>query len=65
MFEQYSEILTIDEVAELLLIGRSRVYNMLRTGELPAFRIGEVWKIPKKGVEEYILKQSGLSRNHD
>ena len=65
VFEQYSEILTIDEVADLLLIGRSKVYNMLRTGELPAFRIGEVWKIPKKGIEDYILTQSGLNRNHE
>ena len=60
MLDQYGEILTIDEVCEVLLVGRGRVYTMLKNGEIPAFRIGDVWKIPKKGLEEYIVHQSGL-----
>ena len=60
MLDQYGEILTIDEVCEVLLVGRGRVYTMLKNGEIPAFRIGDVWKIPKQGLEEYILHQSGL-----
>ena len=63
MFEQYGEILTIDEVCEVLLIGRGRVYELLKAKELPGFRIGDVWKIPKKGVEQYILEQSGLKKS--
>ncbi len=62
MFDQYGEILTIDEVCDILLVGRGRVYAMLREKELPGFRVGEVWKIPKKGVEEFILQQSGLKK---
>lgn len=62
MFEQYGEILTIDDVCEVLLIGRGRVYELLKEKKLPGFRIGDVWKIPKKGVEQYILEQSGLKK---
>ncbi len=60
MFEEYGEIMTIDEVSEVLLVGRGRVYEMLKSNELPSFRIGEVWKIPKKGLEEYIISRSGI-----
>ncbi len=62
MFEKYGEIMTIDEVCEVLLVGRGRVYQLLRNKEIPSFRIGEVWKIPKKGIEEYIISQSGIGK---
>ncbi|MBQ8349277.1 MAG: helix-turn-helix domain-containing protein [Ruminococcus sp.] len=28
--------------------------TLLNNGEINAFKIGKVWKIPKKSVEEYI-----------
>ncbi len=54
-------LLTIDQVADILQVGRGRIYQMLNNNEIPAFRIGEVWKIPKKGIEKFILESSGLS----
>ena len=62
MFESYGEILTIDEVCDILLIGRGRVYELLKSGEIPSFRIGDIWKIPKRGVEQYIVERSGLRK---
>lgn len=56
MYENSSEILSVEEVAELLYIGRNTVYKLLASGEISAFRIGRVWKIPRNGIEEYILK---------
>lgn len=55
MFENYLDIMTVSDVAEALLIGKNRVYEMLEKGELKGFRIGRVWKIPKKNVEEYVV----------
>ena len=35
------KLLTADEVAELLAIGRQRVYQFVREGGMPVIRLGE------------------------
>ncbi|MBE5965287.1 MAG: helix-turn-helix domain-containing protein [Lachnospira sp.] len=60
MFNQYPDIMSVFDVAEALYIGKNRVYELLELGQLKGFRIGHVWKIPRKSVEEYVLSQSGL-----
>lgn len=54
MLEQYEELLTIAELREVLNIGRNAAYDLLNRGEIPAFRIGRNWKIPKDAVALYI-----------
>ena len=59
MYESFSEeILTVEEFAELLYIGRNTAYKILNSGEIRAFKIGKAWKIPKDAVSEYILRKS-------
>ena len=59
MYESFSEeILTVEEFAELLYIGRNTAYKILNSGEIRAFKIGKSWKIPKDAVSEYILRKS-------
>mgnify|MGYP004501799813 FL=1 len=56
MFENGYDILTTDEVMELLNIGKNAIYKLLASGELKAFRVGRNWKIPRKEVDAYIDK---------
>lgn len=58
--EDLLTILTVAEVAELLYVGKNRVYELLASGELKGFRLGHIWKIPKESLEIYIIKQTGL-----
>ena len=53
----YDEILTVEEVSEILYIGRNTAYALLKSGELPGFRIGRVWKIPWQALESYITSK--------
>lgn len=53
-----TEIMTVEELMELLHIGKSTVYQLLDSGEIKAFRIGRKWKIPKKAVYEYIQRKT-------
>ena len=39
-----SEILTIDETAELLKIPRSSVYRLAQQGKIPAKKVGRHWR---------------------
>ena len=43
--------LTPEEVADLLRVSRRTVYNWLRSGQLPALRIGKVWRIRREDIE--------------
>ncbi|MDY4413837.1 MAG: helix-turn-helix domain-containing protein [Ruminococcus sp.] len=52
-----NEIMKFEEVMEYLNIGKSTLYKLLRSGEIASFKIGKVWKIPRKSVEDYIKKK--------
>lgn len=56
------ELITVDELCELLQCGYSTAYKLLSQNMIPSFRIGRIWKIPKEGVDKFILEQSGLSK---
>lgn len=60
MLEQYNDILTIEELCEILKIGRNRAYELLESGEIKAFRLGRPWKIPRLSIEHYLRKQAGV-----
>ena len=52
-----NEIMKFEEVMEYLNIGKSTLYKLLRSREITSFKIGKVWKIPRKSVEDYVKKQ--------
>lgn len=62
MLNNYRDILTVYDVAEILYIGKNRAYELLASGELKGFKIGRVWKIPKEAVQEYISNHSNLEQ---
>ena len=48
------EIITIDEMCEILHIGKNTAYRLLANQEIAAFKIGRLWKIPMNSVVAYI-----------
>ena len=62
MFEKgYQDLVSLEELCEMLSIGKNTAYRILNTGQLNAFKMGRIWKIPRQAVSEYVLKNSGLS----
>ena len=51
------EILTREEVMEILKIGRSTFYKLLHDGELKGFKEGNRYKVPVESIEEYINRK--------
>ena len=58
MFEQYPDILTVEEVCEALRMGYNSVYELLNEGKLKAYKNGRVWRIPRDVLKEYIIKST-------
>ena len=54
------DLITIDELCDMLMIGRTTAYKLLRSGSLNVFKIGKVWKIPRASVEELIQSRRNL-----
>jgi len=44
---------TAEEVAESLKIGRCKVYDLIRTGELQSIKIGRLRRIPVDSVHAF------------
>ena len=60
MFEHYDDLVSIEILCELLGIGKNAAYELLHSKQIKEFRIGLVWKIPKKSIEEYISHETGI-----
>jgi excisionase family DNA binding protein len=48
------ELLTVEETQHILGIGRSKAYEMIRRGELPALRMGRLVRIPRGALRRWI-----------
>jgi putative molybdopterin biosynthesis protein len=63
--------LTPQEVADILKIAKTTVYEMIKRGELPCYRIGRKVRVDRKDVEQYrssrksvIFSETPSSRNN-
>ncbi len=56
-------LLRIPEVAETLGIGRTKIYEMIATGELPTIRVGRAVRISVTTLQKWVeeREQQGLS----
>ncbi|MBR4672934.1 MAG: helix-turn-helix domain-containing protein [Victivallales bacterium] len=48
---------TLHEVAAKFGVSYQMVYNLVRAGELPAYRFGKSYRVAEKDLEEYLQKQ--------
>jgi excisionase family DNA binding protein len=53
-----SWLLRPTEVATVLGLGRSKVFQMLAAGELPTIRIGRCVRIPRSGLEAWLAERT-------
>ena len=60
MFEQYPDILTVEEACEALRMGYNAVYELLNEGKLKAYKNGRVWRFTKQALIQYESESSRL-----
>lgn len=54
MFENYDDVVNVQELCEMLKIGKNNAYKLLNSGQIKAITIGKVYKIPKKSVVDFL-----------
>jgi excisionase family DNA binding protein len=48
----------LDRVADYLNCHKTTLYRLIRSGELPAFRLGGGWRIRRSNLDEWIANMS-------
>ncbi len=54
-----SDILTVEEAAELLKIPRSSVYKLAQEGKIPAKKVGRHWRFHRITLLKWIAGELG------
>ena len=56
--QKYPDILTAAQVAALLRVGRSTIYQLIAAGELESIPVHGHHRIPAKSVRKFLRKTS-------
>lgn len=56
---------TVEQVAEMLHIGRDKVYYLLRTGQLRSMKIGKLRRITDRHLAEFVASLETPSNDRD
>ena len=54
----------IDEAAELLSISKSRVYELVRSGQIRTVKVGKSHRVPARSLDEYVARLLRGSSGH-
>lgn len=48
------DLMTVQELAEFLRVGRATIYRLLRQEKLPGFRVGAEWHFDRAVIERWL-----------
>lgn len=57
MNEAEGEILTLDEVAAYLKVGKKTAYRLAQLGQIPGFKLGGSWRFRRTELDRWIAAQ--------
>ncbi len=58
MFAEYPDLLSINDLRQMLNISRHLAYDLINDGYIDAVKIGNSFRIPKINVINYVLSKT-------
>ena len=58
MFKSYPDLVDIIQLKEMLGIGITLAYRLVKNNQIPALKIGRQYKIPKINIIDYVTVQN-------
>ncbi|MGH2768837.1 MAG: helix-turn-helix domain-containing protein [Actinomycetota bacterium] len=52
------QLLTVSEVAALVRVSNMTVYRLIKSGQLPAIRVGKNYRIRESDMDRYLAERS-------
>ena len=56
-------LLSVEDAAERLDIGRTMLYELIATGQIHTIHVGRLRKVPVEALREYVDRQRALAQN--
>jgi excisionase family DNA binding protein len=63
--QDFEACLTIDEVLGYLKVTSRTIYRLIRSGDLPAMRVGRQWRFRRQDLDAWIERQRHSSPRTD
>ena len=57
MFSGYPDVVSVEQLMQMLQIGQVLAYRLVKNGEIPSRKIGREYKIPKNAVISYLTME--------
>lgn len=54
IFNDYPDIVRIDEIQSMLQIGRNSVYDLLKQNLIKSIKIGKKYIVPKQSIIDFV-----------
>jgi excisionase family DNA binding protein len=51
------EVLNMQEACKFLRVAKPTLYKYIRTGKIPAFKMGRVWRFHRESLEVWVRAQ--------
>lgn len=61
LFEGYPDMMTVEQMAHALNIGRTMAYRLVREGEIRSLRFGKAIRVPKTCLLATVARQNGVA----
>jgi excisionase family DNA binding protein len=58
-----TEWLTVQDVADYLKLGKTKIYQYVQQGRIPGYKVGGQWRFQRTEIDEWI--RSGQSDFHE
>lgn len=58
MFKDYPDVVSVEQLKEMLQIGQVLAYKLVKSGEIKARKVGREYKILKTTVIEFVSKDN-------
>lgn len=56
MFKEYPDIVTVAQLQKMLHISRQLSYELINSGQIRAFKVGNSFRIPKINVIDFVMQ---------
>lgn len=53
-FESMPMVLSVEDIADTLAIGRNKAYNLVNSGQIKALRLGNHYRIPREAFIDFV-----------
>ena len=57
VFDSYPDVVSVEEMQQMLRLGKNAVYQLLKDGAIKSIKVGKRYIVPKKYVIEFLVQK--------